>query len=574
MDRRLPLLFALMAFALAGVAQEAAMPHFASPFDFPLYLSGNFGELRSGHFHGGVDFKTQETIDHPIHCIADGHISRVTVSNGGYGNGMYITHDNGYTSVYGHLNAFLPAIAQRIRDYQYEHETYVCDLTFGPDEFPVTEGEIVAMSGNTGYSFGPHLHMELRLTDTDEPVDPLAFYRNRIPDDVAPSASALMAYADEGRGYVGCAVGQPAEYRGRKAILPLRNGVVQGTDGKVAFTVWGRIGCAIAAYDYMTDTHNYYGVRSVRLYVDDRLVSESTVDRFSFDENRMLDSWIDYEERLATGRWFMRSTVAERNTLRMLHAGRDRGWITVDEERDYRCRYELRDIYGNLHTVRFTLRGQRRELEPQMKNYFYYLEAGKSHAISWKGLTLWLPEDALYDDLLLSDQPTAGALDEGGQVELVHGVTPLKEDAELRIALPATARGDRSKYYIAEVSKGNTLYRGGHYEYGWLKTTVSRLGTYTLCADTVPPRILPKGEERWGTTGIVSFGLTDEHTGIKSYRGTVDGEWKLFRFNSKDMKLWCDLRAEGITAGRHRVEVTVTDLRDNVTTASYDIDIP
>lgn len=571
MNRRLTILTALTALTLTTLAQEVPAPRFASPFDFPLYLSGNFGELRSGHFHGGVDFKTQDTTDHPIHCIADGYISRVSVSNGGYGNGMYITHRNGFTSVYGHLNAFLPQIAERIRQYQYEHETYVCDLTFGPGEYPVTEGEIVAMSGNTGYSFGPHLHMELRQTDTDEPVDPLAFYRNRIPDDVPPTASALMVYADEGLGTVACSTQQPAEYGSRKAVVAIRNGSVQG--GAAPFTVWGRIGCAIAAYDYMTATHNFYGVRSVRLYVDDRLVSESTVDRFSFDENRMLDSWIDYEERLATGRWFMRSTVAERNTLRMLHTGRERGWITVDEERDYRCRYELRDIYGNLQTVRFTLRGQRQEQEQPLKNYFYHLEAGKAHAVSWKNLTLWLPEDALYDDLQLSSRTATGD-GEGGPTELVSRVTPLKEDAELRMALPASAQGDKSKYYIAELFKGSALYRGGSYEYGWLKTTVSRLGTYVICADTMPPRILPKGEGSWSSTGTVVFGLTDEHTGIKSYRGTVDGEWKLFRFNSKDMKLWCDLRAEGVTAGHHVVEVTVTDMRDNVTTECFDILLP
>ncbi|MEG1839542.1 MAG: M23 family metallopeptidase, partial [Bacteroidaceae bacterium] len=149
-------------------AQTNVSKIFVPPFDFPLYLSGNFGELRSNHFHGGIDFKTESVEGKPIHCIADGYISRISVSTGGYGNALYVTHTNGYTSVYGHLKTFTKQVADLVEKYQYEHQTFAVELT--PDSliFPCRQGQIIALSGNTGFSFGPHLHMEIRKTSTEE----------------------------------------------------------------------------------------------------------------------------------------------------------------------------------------------------------------------------------------------------------------------------------------------------------------------------------------------------------------------------------------------------------------------
>ena len=559
--RRIALFFVsivLGIFFLSGqvLAQEIKETHFGSPFDFPLALSGNFGELRSGHFHGGVDFKTQESIGWPIHCPADGYISRVTVSNGGYGNGMYITHSNGYTTVYGHLSAFLPQIAKRIREYQYANQTYVTDLSFGPDEYPVTEGDIVAMSGNTGYSFGPHLHFEIRLTATDEPVDPLLFFKNRILDDVSPRASSIELYTQKGKGLI--------NGKTEKVFFEVNNNEVKNPTPPV---VWGRIGVGIAAYDYMTGTHNFYGVQSVKLYVDDVLVSESHVGRFNFDENRMLDSWIDYEERLRTGKWYMRSIVAPNNPLRMLetHNG-DLGWVTIDEERNYRFRYELRDIYGNLSVYRFTLKGAEQTISPKLTNWFNYMTYGEPHSINWKDCVLWLPKDALYEDLDLECTVSEG------NYCFCSTPVPLRENAEIRLQVPMPLETDKSKYCIAEVMDGYLIDRGGSYEYGWLKTSVSRLGTYTVTVDTIAPRISTYRESAWASEGEISFKLGDNFSGLNEYRGTIDGEWKLFRFSSKEMRLWCNLSEEGIARGHHVAEITATDMKGNKNSRTVEFD--
>ena len=132
---------------------------------------------------------------------------------------------------------------------------------------------------------------------------------------------------------------------------------------------WGRISTAISANDYMNGTSNNYGVRYVRLYVDDQLVSSSDVDRFSFDENRLINSWTDYAEQRRSGRWYMHSAIAENNDLRMLHADTDRGWVTINEERDYHFRYELEDLYGNTSVYRFVVRGKRMDSPQHLPDY-------------------------------------------------------------------------------------------------------------------------------------------------------------------------------------------------------------
>ena len=188
------LLLLLLASPTLLVAQEKSEKQFVSPFDFPLFLSGNFGELRANHFHGGVDFKTQGVVGKPVRCIADGYISRVTVTPGGYGQAVYITHHNGYTSVYGHLQKFKSEVEKLVEAYQYEHEAFVVDLKFPPEQFPLKQGEIFALAGNEGYSFGPHLHMEIRRTDTGDYIDPLQFYMDKVKDTTAPRATHVMLY--------------------------------------------------------------------------------------------------------------------------------------------------------------------------------------------------------------------------------------------------------------------------------------------------------------------------------------------------------------------------------------------
>lgn len=551
--------------AMSLMAQTAA-PRFGVPFDFPLYLSGNFGELRSNHFHGGLDFKTQGVTGKPLLAIADGYISKVTVTPGGYGNALYLTHDNGYTSVHGHLDRFLPEIAALVRQRQYAEQSFAVTLEFAPDEFRFRQGEVVAYAGNTGYSFGPHLHMEIRETATNEPIDPLPFYMDKITDNIAPRATRIMVYGDEHRGKV--ALSEPIKGAAEVAGKIIVNCQLLTVN---CIEAWGRISAAISANDYMNGTHNNYGVRYVRLYVDDRLVSSSDVDRFSFDENRLINSWTDYAEQRTTGRWYMRSSIAENNELRMLHADAHRGWVTIDEERDYHFRYELEDLYGNRSTYRFVVRGKQMDIPHRLPSYFYYMDASRDNRFYTQGFELWMPQGTLFDDVELDYAVSPSASDQADIYQLSTTRIPLRRAAEVALPTHKDEAIDGSKLYVARVDGKRRIYSGGTYKYGRITAGITELGTYTVCADTVAPKITPIGSTSWRKQGRVVCRIADAETGIRDYRGTIDGRWVLFKYSSKNARLTCDLRAEGIGPGRHQVEIRVTDMRGNVRVENFEL---
>ena len=557
-----------------SIAQEVT---FGVPFDFPLYLSGNFGELRSNHFHGGLDFKTQGVTGKPLLAIANGYISKVTVTAGGYGNALYITHDNGYTSVHGHLDRFLPEIARRIHEQQYAEQSYVVTLEFNPEEFPVRQGEVVAYAGNTGYSFGPHLHMEIRITDTNEPIDPLPFYKDKIADHIAPQATHIMIYGAPQRGKV-------------RSFSQWKNIVTNGTNHEEkmvwnvssplgrneevpVFYCWGRIGTAISANDYMDGTTNNYGVRYVRLFVDDHLVSSSNVDRFTFDENHLINSWTDYAEQRRSKRWYMRSTIAENNELRMLHADNRRGWVTIDEERDYQFRYELEDLHGNCTAYRFVVRGRQMTQDTPLRNYFYSMDAQRNNRFYVAGTELWLPQGTLFENIDLEYEVFSSASESDFTDIYQFSTQPvaLRNAAELTLPVRLDKPFDSKKLYVARVDGNRRIYCGGTYKYGRITTNITELGNYTVCADTTPPTITPIGENTWKKRGVVAFRITDGETGLRTYRGKIDNRWVLFKYSSKNHRLWCDLKEEGIGSGRHTVEIEVTDMRGNCRVMNFEL---
>ena len=541
---------------MSGAALQAqTTPEFGVPFDFPLLLSGNFGELRSNHFHGGLDFKTQGKVGKPLLAIADGYISKVTVTPGGYGNALYITHDNGYTSVHGHLDRFLPEIARMVHEKQYQEQSFVVTLEFGPEEFRVKQGEVVAYAGNTGYSFGPHLHMEIRTTDTNEPIDPLPFYKDKIVDNIAPRATHIMIY-------------KASPSRGEGAIERIEVKVdsespLLGRGGGGPLFAWGRIGTAISANDYMDGTSNNYGVRYVRLYVDDKLVSHSDVDRFAFSEDRLINSWTDYHVQRSTGRWYMRSTIAEHNDLRMLHADDSKGWVTIDEERDYHFRYELEDLYGNISVYRFVVRGRRMELPCRVPNYFYRMRASRNNRFCANGFELWIPQGQLFEDVDLDYNVIPSDTDQADIYQLTEFRIPLRKSAEITLPAHPMYGVEASKLYVARVDGNRRIYCGGIYKCGRITANISELASYTVCADTVAPIITPIAEATWKKRGVVAFRIADGETGIRSYRGKIDGQWVLFQYSSKNARLWCDLKAEGIGNNYREIEIVVEDMRGN-----------
>ena len=535
----------------SGYAQETDTdkPSFIPPFDFPITFSGNFGEIRANHFHGGLDFKTGGTIGKPVRALADGYISRIRVTHGS-GYVLDVAYDNGYSTINRHLSAFVGDVARRVEDLQYEKESWEVEITPEPDEYPVKAGQIIALSGNTGYSFGPHLHLDMIETATDEYIDPLPFFMDKVKDKTAPRAEGIMLFPQPGKG------------------------VVEGKQTRRAFpahptkpiTAWGLIGAGIRAYDYMDGVQNKYGVKTVILEVDGEEVFRSTVDRFAYEENRYINSW--------THGQYMKSFIEPGNHLRMLHASNgNRGLVDINEERPYRFVYTLSDALGNTSKVCFTVQGQKTTIAPVEHREKYALKWDKVNYLQEPGLELVIPKGMLYDNVLLNYSVRADSGDIAFTYQLNDTRIPMHNACDLRIGLRRRPVEDMTKYYVAGVTARGGKYRiGGKYEDGVMKVRIRDLGTYTVAVDTVPPVITPVNQAQWGRTGKIIFKAKDKETGINTYRGTIDGKYALFgKPNSISGNLVCELDPKHVEkGGKHVVEMTVTDGCGNRTTEQFE----
>lgn len=519
-------------------AQEASQARFTPPFDFPLYLSGNFGELRSNHFHGGLDFKTQGVSGKKVLALADGYISRIRVTHGS-GYVLDVCYDNGYSTINRHLSGFMEPVARRVEELQYANESWEIAIVPEKDEYRVKTGQQIAWSGNTGYSFGPHLHLDVFEEATGDYIDPLPFFKKYLKDTTAPKATGFMLFPQMERGVV--------NHKSTPQAF--------GLNEKDTIRAWGVVGAAIRAYDHMNEVNNRYGVYTVILEVDGEEVFRSVVDRFSEAENRMINSWA-YDTK------YMKSFIEPGNTLRMLKASNDnRGLVTIDEERDYHFRYTLKDGYGNIGRFAFVVRGVRQPIVP--------LEQRERHVFRWNevnylrepGLELLIPRGIMYDDVALNYTVRADSGAIAFTYQLHDDRVPLHRFCDLKIGLRYKAIEDTTKYYMAQInSKGKLVSVGGTYEAGYVKARVRELGTYTLAIDTVPPTVTAVNPSGWAKTGKVVYKIKEEETGIKSYRGTVDGEYALFGRNVMNNRLEYKIDPKRIKRGmKHVVEVTVVD---------------
>ena len=526
---------------------------YCSPFDFPLLLSANFGELRPNHFHNGLDIKTKGSVGHPIKCIADGYVIRARVQHGGYGQAIYVAHPNGQTSVYGHIIRFAPQVEKRIRSYQYKHEAFICDLSFAPEEFPVKQGQIIAWSGNEGASGGPHLHLELRKTDTDEYLNPMPYYKKWLKDTKAPVASHMALYPVEGRGVV--------EGSSRRKKLLRSNAAAQ------VIHAWGEVYAGISAYDLMDNTSNVYGVQKVVLYVDDKEIFRSYTDAVLPDENRMINSFVDYDERVRSRRWIMRCYKAPGNQLRLLNVGAERGVVTINEEKMYKFRFELEDYFGNQRVYRMKVLGRKQIIPEKTEVKDELLTPFRLSIIQRHGLEFVVPKGYVYEDTPLKVTIKDDSLGVSNSYTLDAGNTPFHGYCSLALGMKRMPVADSSKYYISQNCKGWKSPINGKIEGKWIHGKVRSLGTFKVAIDTVGPRVIPIEHPRWRSSHDIRFKVSDNESGVGNYKVYIDGKFVLFGLKKGILIIQDKSRIKrGVP---HRLVVKVTDNCGNETKKQF-----
>lgn len=557
---RKAILYILTLLLPVGVlSQESDSISFDSPFDFPLLLSGNFGELRSNHFHGGLDFKTQGVVGKPIRLPADGYISRATVTPGGYGRALYVTHDNGYITVYGHLEAFPDSIAARIRAKQYAEETFSVDIGFESHEFPLKRGDVLALAGNSGYSFGPHLHFEVRAADGKEMINPIRFYSKHLKDTRPPKAHSLLVSPYPFGGLVD---GKPSA-----RTYKLNGAVLRDT-----IKAWGMVELSIKANDYMDNTGNNYGVYSIELFVDDSLRFSSNMDGYARTETRLINAWVDYDRYVKKGDWYQRTNILENNPLRILSADGNRGWINIDKERTYNVEFRLSDYHGNRSCYRMKILGVCDSL-PKVETFDgHYLYWFLNNEIVYPGMRLSIPRGELFENAILTVEEDSMARNVSRRYNIGTKIYPLRGKAKIAFEVIDTLKNiPPEKYYVCNVLGKGRSNVGGEYHDGWVSADISRLGCYELAIDTFPPSVKPVNEHRWTRSGVITFTMGDRGRGVKSYKALLDGKFVLFEYSSKTGIITCNLKREKIKRGTHTLHLTVTDNAGNVTTVERKI---
>lgn len=545
---------------LAGITSNIAeAQQLRKPMDIPVLLSGNFGELRSNHFHSGIDFKTQGVEGKPIHSVQDGYVSRISVSPWGYGNGLYITHPDGTTTVYGHLQKFSQKITAYLKEKQYEQESFNVNLSLAPDELPVKEGELVALSGNTGSSGGPHLHFEVRDTETEEPMDPIEYYKDLIKDTQAPKIQGIMVYSMPGKGVV----------NGSRRKLELKP--VTAKNGKQTLTgkieAWGEIGLAVKGYDYMDNTSNIYGIKDITLTADSQVIFHSNLDRFAFDETRYLNSFTDFEEWKEHRSFYIKSFVDPGNRLRFIES-LNRGILTIDAPRTYHLTYKLADAFGNTTQLSIRIEGKEQpipEIDTENAELFHWWSDNRFGA---KGIRLTIPKGNLYNDLYFrySVKEDSAAL---GATHILHNKpVAFHKSAKLSLRLQTDTLDNKQQYGIVRLQNGRRSWTGGVYRNGWIDADIKEMGSYTLGQDLVPPTITPLNPATWVSQQAIALRLSDNLSGVQTYRGEIDGQYVLFEMNSKSVITY-HFDKERLARGKHTLKLVVTDACGNQSTYTY-----
>lgn len=537
---------------------------FRSPVDYPITLSGAFGELRRNHFHSGIDIRTGGVQGKPIYAIADGYVSRVNVSPVGFGKALYLVHPNGYTSVYGHLKSYAGTIAEWVKAQQYERESFAIDLEVTPGRLKVKKGDIVAYSGNSGSSGGPHIHFEIRDTQNQEIIDPLDFGFVK-PDGVPPGISAVRIYPMDEHAMVNnsaasltlAVAGSAGSYRLQKADTPR-------VSGNVIF--------AVETSDHPAGGLKT-GVHIITLKVDGNLIFSQDIDRFAFSETRYANSLMDYPAFIRQKRKFQRSYVAPNNRLRIYRDVVNNGVVHFSSAGLHQVQYEVTDAFGNRSVLSFFVRSHppapsgRQDVVIRCEDSRRFTYTSDNRFVM-PDLKLEIPGEALYADLCFKYETSPRRPNTYSAVHHLHDpLTPLHTWCRLAIRPDDLPEALKSKAVIVSIDpSGRMSSAGGTWEQGWLTTRIREFSAFAVATDSEKPVIKPvnvfhnKNVKKQST---IQVRISDNLAGIKTYKGTLNGRWILMDYDEKNRLLTYRFD-DRMKAGRNVFILTVTDGVGNV----------
>jgi murein DD-endopeptidase MepM/ murein hydrolase activator NlpD len=535
-----------------------------------LELSGNFMEPRTDHFHSGLDLRTQGREGLPVKAIADGYVSRIKISPFGYGKAVYIDHPaTGHTSVYGHLQHLKGNVLDACLEAQYKARDFSIDVYPEKGSIPVKQGEVIALSGNTGGSGGPHLHFEIRRTNDQHALDPEE-HGFRIKDRTPPTILGVRLYplTDSSR---------TAPYPGKA-----KGFAAQGGDGHYSLKPgelpvgYGTVGLAIHTLDRYDGSASRFGVRSIELQVDSIPVFSTRFNHVDFDHNRYCNAHMDYALYKDGGMEYHRCYKLPNNKLRIYGKEAAQGRIALEQGRSHQVRFRVMDGAGNVSELAFELRGATAEEaaqwpDPRPEGSLFRYDA--ENILQEEGVQLRLPPYALYDDAYVRYARKPAPPKAVAPLHVLHErTTPIHTASDLTIEVKDLPEPLRSKALIVRIDPdGKVNAMGGKWSGQGITAQVKAFGQYTVMVDSVKP-VITNVDLRPSMAGRTGFSLkvSDDLSGIAKWRGTLDGQWILLEYEPKTKTLSHTFDRHSSAPGKRTFKVEVTDDRGNTATWSME----
>ncbi len=539
---------AIVSLAFVSLSSRAELPY-AKPIDTNIKMTASFAELRANHFHTGVDLGTSGVTGINVFAAEDGYVSRVKVSAFGYGRALYIDHPDGRTTVYAHLNAYAAKIDSLVRREQMKRKSFEIDWYPAAGEIRVERGEVVAYSGNTGSSGGPHLHFEVRTTDTERALNPLEFL-DPVADNQQPTIYGAKLYV----------LDDDAQVAGRYSDKYYTKAEISGQ----TIDAIGTVGIGIHATDYFTADGRPCGLVAVKLFDGEKLVFHSILDTVSFDKSRFINSYIDYAEWTRNKRFVQKSFVEPGN---MLDNYRTANEFVIAEGEVHKMRYELFDFAGNKSVMSFTLRGRANANAAKHSS-------AKGALVDWQrtwaadtlGISVVIPRESFYKNETIAISAKESETMHRTVWTVGSGAIPVHKNISLSMPIPERLqRVDRAKIIGVMVDSKNRLTALTSTANDTLvEAKAKALGRFTVACDTVPPKVVSRNtRSNLTATNYVMVGLSDDLSGIAKYDCYIDGEWKIFEYDYKKTMLKAQVQSLDLEKGSHKLQAIVVDACGN-----------
>ncbi len=535
---------------------EYPKDYFRSPLDIPMQLSGNFGELRPNHFHAGFDLKTMQKEGLNVYAVADGYVSRIKISTFGNGKTLYITHANGYTSVYGHLQRATDSIESFIKKTHYKEQSFEIEMYLKPGELVVKKGQLIALSGNTGASEGPHLHFEFRDNITEYIINPMFFgFDKFMKDTKKPMLSGVYVYPLDDATTV------------NQSKRPLLLNLILQKDGTYTadqVSTNGKIGFGVNAFDYDDVSFNKNGVFKVQSFYNGVPNFGYQFDTYSFDEMRYVNALIDYSRYKKTQQRVQKLFMKNPFKLSIIKTDATNGVLKTEPNLTALYRIEVSDYYGNVTKVSIPIKYDVQPAiiakEPLLSKYL--VKVNNDSNFEKDNMSVFFPAGTFYEDFYLN-------FDVKNDTLFLHDDTvPAHTNFTISIEDKKFPEAQRDKLYIASVDNGKRSYNFTSRKENVFTTKVKTLGKYALVLDTIPPviSIAKPIEGKWiSDKKSIQFTISDGLSGIKSYNGYLNGKWALFEYDNKTKKITHNF-SDGIVAeGANELKLIVIDNLGNST---------